>query len=131
MAVGPFAPADNITYYFGEQGLTATQIATIWDAIIPFDCILVAASIYAGNTAGVATAEASTVNFRVNNTTDTLLSNAVIFGGAVPVGNAYSITGLSTNLLAGNTFVIKWTTPSWVTNPTSAQLLITLFFERI
>ena len=131
VAVGPFAPADNITYYFGEQGLTATQIATIWDAIIPFDCILVAASIYAGNTAGVATAEASTVNFRVNNTTDTLLSNAVIFGGAVPVGNAYSITGLSTNLLAGNTFVIKWTTPAWVTNPTSAQLLITLFFERI
>jgi hypothetical protein len=130
-AVGPFAPADNITYYFGEQGLTATQIATIWDAIIPFDCILVAASIYAGNTAGVATAEASTVNFRVNNTTDTLLSNAVIFGGAIPVGNAYSITGLSTNLLAGNTFVIKWTTPAWVTNPTSAQLLMTLFFERI
>ena len=131
VAVGPFAPADNSIYYFGEQGLTASLVATLWDAIIPFDCTLVAASIYAGNTVGVGTTEASTVNFRVNNTTDTLLSNAVIFGGAIPVGNAYSITGLTTNLVAGNTFIIKWTTPTWVTNPTSAQLLITLFFERI
>jgi hypothetical protein len=130
-AIGGFAPADNVTYFFSEQALTNSTSATLFDGLIPFDCTLVAAVIYAANTAGVATSETSTVNFRVNNTTDTLLSNAVIFGGAIPVANVSSITGLSTNLLAGNTFILKWTTPTWVTNPTNAQLVVILYFERI
>jgi hypothetical protein len=129
-AIGGFNPADNTTYYFSEQALTNVTNATLYDAIIPFNCTLVSAIIYAANTATNASNEASTVNFRVNNTTDTLLSNAIIFGGTVPIANAYSVTGLSVNLAVGNTFIIKWTTPTWATNPTNAQLVVILYFER-
>jgi hypothetical protein len=129
-AIGGFNPADSTTYFFSEQALTNVTNATLYDAIIPFNCTLVSAIIYAANTATNASNEASTVNFRVNNTTDTLLSNAVIFGGTIPIANAYSVTGLSVNLAVGNTFIIKWTTPTWATNPTNAQLVVILYFER-
>ena len=129
-AIGGFAPADATTYFFSEQALTNSVNATLYDALIPVNCTLVAAIIYAANTTANATNETSTVNFRVNNTTDTLLSNAVIFGGTVPIANAYSVTGLSTNLTAGDTFILKWTTPTWATNPTNAQLVVILYFER-
>jgi hypothetical protein len=129
-AIGGFNPADSTTYFFSEQALSNSTNATLYDAIIPFNCTLVSAIIYAANTATNATNEASTVNFRVNNTTDTLLSNAVIFGGTIPIANAYSVTGLSVNLAVGNTFIIKWTTPTWATNPTNAQLAVILYFER-
>jgi hypothetical protein len=129
-AIGGFNPADSTTYFFSEQALTNSTNATLYDAIIPFNCTLVAAIIYAANATTNASNEASTVNFRVNNTTDTLLSNAIIFGGTIPIANAYSVTGLSVNLAVGNTFIIKWTTPTWATNPTNAQLAVILYFER-
>lgn len=129
-AIGGFAPADNTNYYFSEQALSNSTNATLFDGVIPFDCTLIAAVLYSANILTNASNETSTVNFRVNNTTDTLLSNAVSFGGTAPVANFISISGLSTTLLAGNTFIIKWTTPIWVTNPTNAQLAVILYFQR-
>jgi hypothetical protein len=129
-AIGGFAPADNTTYYFSEQALSNSTNPTLFDGVIPFDCTLIAAVLYSANVLTNATNETSTVNFRVNNTTDTLLSNAVSFGGTAPVANFISVSGLSTTLLAGNTFIIKWTTPTWVTNPTNAQLAVILYFQR-
>lgn len=129
--IGTASVADNTTYFFGEQTLSLSTSATLYDGKIPFDAILVAATIYAGNLTTAATNELSTLNFRLNNTTDTLLSNQISFGGAVAVANVYTVTGLSTTVSASDTFVMKWTTPTWVTNPTAAQIIVSLFFERI
>ena len=98
---------------------------------LPFNAVLVGAIIYAGNLTGTATSELSTLNFRLNNTTDTLLSNQISFAGSPPVANVYTVSGLSTSVSASDTFIMKWTTPIWATNPTAAQIIVSLFFERI
>jgi hypothetical protein len=130
MAVGPAAPADNITYYFGEAALSLSTVATLWDNKIAFACKLVGAQIMANNSTGTATAETSTLYLRINNTTDVLLSNAVVFTGVPPTSTSYTVTGLSQTIAANDELTIKWVTPTWATNPANAQIVVTLFFER-
>jgi hypothetical protein len=129
--VGTASVADNQTYYFGEQTLSLVTSSTLYDMKLPFDAVLVGAIIYAGNLTGTATSELSTLNFRLNNTTDTLLSNQISFAGSPPVANVYTVSGLSTSVSASDTFIMKWTTPIWATNPTAAQIIVSLFFERV
>jgi hypothetical protein len=130
MGVGPVAPADNTTYYLGEGTLTLSTVATLWDNKMDYACKLVGAQIMANNTTATATAEASTISVRINNTTDVLLLNTVVFTGAPPTSTSYTVTGLSQSIAANDEITIKWQTPTWATNPTNAQLVITLFFER-
>jgi hypothetical protein len=130
MGVGPVAPADNTTYYLGEGTLTLSTVATLWDNKMAYACKLVGAQIMANNTTATATAEASTLSVRINNTTDVLLLNTVVFTGAPPTSTSYTVTGLSQSIAANDEITIKWQTPTWATNPTNAQLVITLFFER-
>jgi len=127
---GPFAPADSTTYYIGEGTLTLSTVATLWDNKMAFACKLVGAQIMANNNATTATAEASTLSVRINNTTDVLLLNTVVFTGAPATSTSYTVTGLSQSIAANDEITIKWQTPTWATNPTGAQLVITLFFER-
>jgi hypothetical protein len=60
-----------------------------------------------------ADATASSVYFRLNDTTDTLISDAL-------VSNAFNVTvsntALSISVAQGDTFTIKWTTPTWPSN---------------
>ena len=70
------------------------------------------------------------LNFRINNTTDVLLLNTVVFTGAPATSTSYTVTGLTQSIAANDEITIKWQTPTWATNPTGAQLVITLFFER-
>lgn len=128
--VGPVSPADNTTYYMGEGTLTLSTIATLWDNKIAFACKLVGAQIMANNSTATATSEASTLYVRVNNTTDVLLSNAIVFNGAPPTSTSYTVTGLSQTINANDEITVKWVTPTWVTNPTGAQLVVSLYFER-
>jgi len=131
MALINISPADNTTYYFHDAAFTLSTSATVFRTIFPFACKLVGASITAQNSpATTASNEASTINFRLNNTTDVLLSNAVTFGGAPTVTNVYAVTGLSQAIAANDTAAIKWTTPAWATNPTAASVAIFLYFER-
>jgi hypothetical protein len=130
MGVGPVAPADNTIYYIGEGTLTLSTVATLWDNKMAFACKLVGAQIMANNNAATATAEASTLSVRINNTTDVLLLNTVVFTGAPATSTSYTVTGLSQSIAANDEITIKWQTPTWATNPTGVQLVITLFFER-
>jgi hypothetical protein len=130
MGVGPAAPADSTTYYFGEAALNLSTVATLWDNKIAFACKLVGAQIMANNSTGTATSEASTISVRINNTTDVLLSNAVVFTGVPATSTSYTVTGLTQNIAANDELTIKWVTPAWATNPTGAQLVVTLYFER-
>jgi hypothetical protein len=130
MGVGPAAPADSTTYYFGEAALNLSTVATLWDNKMAFACKLVGAQIMANNSTATATSEASTISVRINNTTDVLLSNAVVFTGVPPTSTSYTVTGLSQSIAANDELNIKWVTPAWATNPTNAQLVVTLYFER-
>lgn len=112
-------PADNTTYYFaaptgGTFGNTAGS-RKIW---IPRTGKVLAAYILFTCVAG--SAETSSIYFRLNNTTDTLISNAVNLS-ASPA--EVSKTDLSIAVTAGDYFEIKWTTPNpWATNPTSVTI---------
>jgi hypothetical protein len=128
--IGTASVADNTNYFFGEQTLGLSTSAVLYDMKLPYDAVLIGATIYAGNLTTNASNELSTLNFRLNNTTDTLLSNQISFGGAPAISNIYTVTGLSVAVSASDTFVMKWTTPAWATNPTAAQIIVSLFFER-
>jgi hypothetical protein len=130
MAIANVAPADAQVYYIADPTLTLNTSATLYRNVFPFACKLVGASITAINVTATASNEASTLAFRLNNTTDTVLSNAVVFNGAPLVVNTYSITGLSVNIAAGDTANIKWTCPTWATNPSAASISVILYFER-
>jgi hypothetical protein len=127
---GPFAPADSTTYYIGEGTLSLSTVATLWDNKMAFACKLVGAQIMANNQTINASNEASTLYVRINNTTDVLLSNAVVFTGAPFTSTSYVVTGLNQSIAANDEITIKWVTPAWLTNPTGAQLVFTLYFER-
>jgi hypothetical protein len=96
---------------------------------IPMNCTLVGYVIEASVGTPGCSQESSVFAFRYNNTTDVTLSNAVQFNATGGAANSYYNMGLSTSLTAGDTWEIKWTCPSWATNPQSTQVFITLFFK--
>lgn len=124
------APADNQNYILADITPNLNTTGTLYRVTFPFACKLVGASIHVINLVGAATSEASTFNFRLNNSTDTLLSNAVVMNGAAVNFNVYNVTGLSTNIAANDTAQIKWTTPAWATNPAAAYIFVHCYFER-
>ena len=125
--------ADATTYYMGQGGYAVSTIVNTRNVYVPFTSTLTNVTIATGS-AVVATTENTTVIFRLNNTTDTTLSSTIKFSGGNAQSNgailAYNITGLSIAVSAGDFFEIKFTTPTWVTNPTSASLTIHLYFRR-
>lgn len=124
------APADNQNYILADITPNLNTTGTLYRVTFPFACKLVGASIHVINLVGAATSEASTFNFRLNNSTDTLLSNAVVMNGAAVNFNVYNVTGLSTNIAANDTAQVKWTTPAWATNPAAAYIFVHCYFER-
>lgn len=131
MAIGPASPADGATYYFADAAAALNSNPILYLHRFAYNCKLIGASIFIYNSSINATNETSTINFRLNNTTDVLLSNSIIFGGTVPTSKSYYITGLNQNINANDTGNIKWTTPTWVTNPTGAFFAINLYLQRL
>ena len=125
--------ADSTTYYIGLGGYAASTIANIRNVFVPFTSTLTNVFITAGATNAASTQD-TTVYFRLNNTTDTLLSSTVKFSGGNAQANGtilpYSISGLSVSVTAGDFFEIKLVTPVWTTNPTAGGLTILLYFRR-
>lgn len=124
------SPADNQNYILADITPNLNTTGTLYRVTFPYACKLVGAGIHVINLTSNATTEASTFNFRLNNSTDTLLSNAVVMSGAANTFNVYNITGLSTSIAANDTAQIKWTTPTWVTNPSAAYIFVHCYFER-
>ncbi len=107
-------PADATTYYFGlSKGLTTS--ANTRYIYIPRTGTVRAINISGSLTAG--SSETSTISFRLNNTTDTTIFASVnLSGGTTDITN----TALGISVVTGDTFEIKWATPTWVTtNPTN------------
>lgn len=127
--VSGFAPVDATTYYFGGVQTTPVTTAASKQYKLPYACTLVAWSISATNNTTNGTTESSTIALRVNNTTDLTLSSSISFGGTVPVTNQYVGTGLSTAYSANDLIEVKWTTPTWATNPTAIAISVDLYFR--
>lgn len=64
----------------------------------------------------LASAGNSTLEFRLNNTSNTTITSTLALTSAT---NSFSNTGLSISVVAGDYLWIKWTTPTWATNPTN------------
>lgn len=123
------APADNTTYYSADTGLTLSTSATFHKKVLAYNCTLIGAEIAAYNITTNASSESSSLYLRVNNSTDITISTSVSLGGTVPVCNTYSVTGLNSNISAGDTVNLKWVTPTWATNPTGATIFVILYFK--
>jgi hypothetical protein len=112
------APADATTYY-GADGTANTTLETNSRIYIAIAGTITAAYINAGASGTVGTNETSTLSVRLNNTTDTTLSSAIVLSsGAV----AYSNTGLSIPVVVGDFIDVKIVTATWATNPGSIVL---------
>jgi hypothetical protein len=68
----------------------------------------------------------SSISLRLNNTTDTLISNAVLNDASYTY---LSNTALSVSVVAGDYVEFKWVTPAWAANPTNIGIIWTLFVE--
>lgn len=130
LSISPLNPADATTYY-GDELFGFATTSTLKKRALPYNCILIGASIRAINNTTSCTSENATVS--INNITQAstvVLSNAVAFNGAPPVMNTVSVTGLSTSFTAGDQIQMVLVTPTWATNPTAVYLGIDLYFLR-
>lgn len=119
------APADATTYYFGSNfALTFTSTAQRRKLFIPRSGVIARVDVFFNFVAG--SNETSSISLRLNDTTDTLLSNAVDLSGTSFAVNA---TGLNIAVSEGEFIEIKWATPTWVTNPTAVNITAQIFVE--
>lgn len=122
-----FAPADGSTYYIGSHAGLAPVAGSknISRVYIPKAGTVKYCYIdFSNGTTG--TNEASTVSFRLNDTTDTTISDAVTNDSA---NTTFNNTSLSISVAAGDYFEIKWVCPTWVTNPTKVNVHGTIYIE--
>ena len=119
-------PLDATTYYMGEIGIavsttanqhyfTSRRAGTIYAIDLTFT---IEGTLSSGET--------FTTYFRLNNTTDTVISSSCVCSSAF---NRFSNTGLSIAIASGDTFEIKYVTPTWATNPTNIKLGVTIWMR--
>lgn len=125
------SPADATLYYFSPLVYTASATTTVGQrqVTIPVNCTLVGYSITTQENGAATSQEASTVSIRINNTTDVQLSNAVTFSASNQTAVSFYGMALSTSITAGDTYEIKWLTPTWTTNPLQAVMSVTLYLK--
>lgn len=121
-----FAPADATSYHmgryaifdcstaYGTQSLFAGAARLIYRVDVRYICAPTCAS--AGNVAFAV---------RVNDTTDTSLGNQSWIASTET-----SFTGLSISLAAGDSYAIKFTTPTWATNPANVYIASLIHYRE-
>ena len=72
------------------------------------------------------TNETSTIVIRKNNTSDTTISTSVVNNAVTTTASG---TGLSISVSAGDYIEIKWTAPTWTTNPTNVRVWGTVYIK--
>lgn len=120
------SPADSTTYYMGLQvGLNTAQADVSTWSYIPKTGTLIAVYGVVNVQGTLGSNENVTISARLNNTTDVTVTSTSQW---TTVTNAFSNSGLSQAVTAGDYLQLKIVTPAWVTNPTnvniSAQYLI-------
>lgn len=116
-------PADATTYYFGMDYGASFASSYITNFIV-FHKVGLITNVYirfAVTTGG--TAESVSVYVRVNNSTDTLLTNSMSWAASAVI----NISGLAIEIAANDFINIKIVTPTWVTNPLNVRAFGTVF----
>lgn len=125
-----FSPADATTYYFGAFHLAPGTTADKKRFYFPKAGTLYKARISVYNDGGTqGTNETSTMNFRLNNTTDTALTTLFDANDASGSSSFFSITGLAVTIAVDDYGEIKWLTPTFSTNPTNVVIQVDLFVK--
>lgn len=111
------AATDANTYYIGQplSGVPST-VATYRKIIVPCKGTIENVSLNLIQTAG--SSETSSIYMRVNNTTDYLISNAVVNSASF----ANYTKSLSIPVNKDDFLELKWVTPVWATNPSNIYI---------
>lgn len=119
-----FSPADATNYYVGNCNNTPFTTDTNVRLMALKTGSLKKVAFNSRQTAG--SSENSTFALGINGSY-TNIATTVKFDG-VPNNNNL-ITGLNIAVTEGDVITLRWTTPTWVTNPTGVAAIITLYFE--
>jgi hypothetical protein len=108
------APADATVYYIG--GLTTlapdATVGLVYQRVPKAGTIRAA---YFSAICASGTSETSTVRLYLNGADSTVIASTLATNAPTTVSN----TALSVPVAVGDLLAIKWTTPTWVTNPTN------------
>ncbi len=122
-----FSPADATTYYAGwPLALAPTTTANIRRVLVPQPGSVRTVCFSFANNSILGTAETSSVFLRLNNATDTTLSTAVT-NDVMPT--TYCTTGLAVPVVVGDSLELKWTTPTWATNPSNLHITGVVYIQ--
>jgi hypothetical protein len=120
-------PIDNYTHYFGlPANAGASNNFVVRQFNPPKSGTITRADIYISTDGTLGTSEASSLYLRVNNTTDYLLSNVISHNSQV---YKFNKTGLNIPITNTDNLVLKFVTPTWVTNPTSVYFSVVLLVD--
>jgi hypothetical protein len=119
-AISVTAPVDATTYFNVTPGFASGTSSAFGRIYIPAAGTITAVYLSAAASGTVGTNETSTVSLRLNDTSDTTISSAVVLSSG---NTAYSATP-SIAVVAGDFINFKMLTPTWATNPGSIALYI-------
>lgn len=124
------SPADAATYYIGAGSIAPSTTATNQDISFGYNMTVIGAIIMASGNTASGTTENSTMSIR--NTTTSTSSTIGTFqtNGSTTVVINTTITGLSINVDAAQSFCLQWLAPTWVTNPTAVAVRTILICKR-
>jgi hypothetical protein len=128
--LGAFAPVDLTSYYFGSP-ITATNTTTVAgraNFYFPYKGTIKRIDVYVMNAGTGGTTETSSVFLRINNTTDTLVTNAINTNTGVNIVVKFSGT-ISVPITTSDYFELRWDTPAWSTNPGSVRMFAVLYID--
>lgn len=119
-------PNDAATVYWGGVIATPTVTQGLRRIPMPFRAkFFIGARLFVLVTGGLGSAEASTWNFRINGTTDNLMSNTVTHDAQAAI---FLMDNLVVPVVDPSYFEIKVTHPTYVSNPTAVLYFIQLYF---
>jgi enamine deaminase RidA (YjgF/YER057c/UK114 family) len=124
-----FNPLDATTYYAGDlsASLDWGTTAAARRHYVAASFQLIAASIMVRVAGTIGSGESGTLAIRKNNTTDFTISTGVLMNAANVYVQATGLSGAS--FVSGDYFELKFTTPTWATNPTNVNLIVALYFR--
>jgi hypothetical protein len=124
-----FNPLDATTYYAGDlsASLDWGTTAAARRHYVAASFQLIAASIMVRVAGTIGSGESGTLAIRKNNTTDFTISAGVLMNAANVYVQATGLSGAS--FVSGDYFELKFTAPTWATNPTNVNLIVALYFR--
>lgn len=129
MSFAQLNPLDGVIYYGGILGPTTNwgTTAAARRHYFASSIELIAASIMINVQSTIGSGESGTLAIRKNNTTDYTISTGIVMNAA----NVYlQVTGLSgASFVSGDYFELKFTAPTWATNPSTVTFHVALYFR--